>query len=123
MSGTAVLVGVVAVLVFDTLGSIASRRLEFAYSRLAPGSFLIYAIVGIAAGRSASLGTAAASGAAVAFVEATIGWMIAWRIGPGRPPPGVAVPASRLVRTVIVVTITGALFAGIAGGLVQLTSS
>jgi hypothetical protein len=119
MSGTAVLVGAIAVLVFDTAGSIASRQLGFAYSRLAPGSFLVYALVGMAVGRSGSLGAAAASGAAVAFVEATIGWMISWRIGPGRPP-GAAVPTVRLVGTIIMVTISGAFFGAIGGGLAQL---
>jgi hypothetical protein len=120
--GTAVLIGAVVVLAFDTVGAIASRRLGFAYSRLAPGSFLIYSLVGMAVGRSGSLGAAAASGAAVAFVEATIGWMISWRIGPGRPP-GVAVPATSLVRAIIIVTITGASFGVIGGGLAQLVTA
>jgi hypothetical protein len=44
-----ILLGAAAVLVFDTIGSLASRHFGFAYSRLMAGSFAIYSAAGFAA--------------------------------------------------------------------------
>jgi hypothetical protein len=111
-----VVVGALAVLVFDTVGSFASRRFGFAYSRLAPGSFLLYLLVGLATARTGSLGAAAIAGVIVALVEATVGWAISWCIGPGRLADEHAT-TTRIVGTVATVAITGAFF-GMAGGVV-----
>jgi hypothetical protein len=107
----AVLFGALAVLIFDAAGSFASIRFGFTYPRLAPGSFLIYALVGMAAGRTGSLDAAVASGAAVAFVEATLGWAISSRIR--RAYPHLA--ASRLLLIIVMVTTMGGFFGGVGG--------
>lgn len=73
-------------LVVDTLGAIASAKLGFPYSSLSPISLFGYAAAGFTAGRIGGRRAAAAVGSLVAFIEATIGWFISWRIGPGRPP-------------------------------------
>ena len=51
-----ILLGAAAVLVFDTIGSLASRHFGFAYSRLMAGSFAIYSAAGFAANAGGWLG-------------------------------------------------------------------
>ena len=79
-----VVFGLIAVVAFDVLASLASRKLSFWYGYATIGSWLIYVTVGLLAGRVASVRAATAAGAAVGFVEATLGWAISWLIGPGR---------------------------------------
>jgi hypothetical protein len=89
-----VIAGVVALLTFDTVGALASRRFGFAYPRLMIGSFFIYTLVGFAAAPSGSLVLAGFAGAVVALFEATLGWAISYATdgkggladgGPGHP--------------------------------------
>jgi hypothetical protein len=108
------LIAAIAVLAVDTIGAIASIHLGFAYSSLSPISMFIYAAAGFAAGRLAGLRAAVSIGAAVALIEATLGWFISWQIGPGRPPEEYAGVGAVLIA-IAVVTATGALF-GLVGG-------
>jgi len=101
--------GVTAVLLLDTAGSIASRVLGFRYARLVVCSFLIYLLVGLSTARTGSLGAATVAGAAVSFVEATLGWAIAWFLGPGRLTKEQAT-AARILRAIATVTMSGGLF-------------
>lgn len=105
------------VIVFDTVGSIASRQLRFSYVRLMPASFLIYGGVGFLAASFSTLIQAGLAASIVGLVDATVGWAISWAIGPGRLPKGQA-SLARIVNTiVIVVTIAGVL--GVVGGFVS----
>jgi hypothetical protein len=110
-----VVFGLIAVVAFDALAAVASRRLSFWYPYATIGSWLIYATVGLLAGRAASVRAAAATGAALGFVEATLGWAISWLIGPGRVSLDMyAVGIVALV--IVVVTLVGAGI-GALGGL------
>jgi hypothetical protein len=80
------------------------------------GSFAIYSVVGFVAAATESVTSAAAAGAVVGLVESTFGWAISWWIGPGRPAD-YPVTASRIVGTVVVVMILGALFGALGGSL------
>ncbi len=111
-----ILAGAAAILTFDTVGSLAARRFGFSYPRLMPGSFLIYLLVGMAAASAGSLAVSAFAGAIVGLVEATFGWAISWRIGPGRVPDEHA-SISRILATVVTVTLLGACFGAVGGGL------
>ena len=113
--GASVILGVVAVLVFDTLGSLAARRFRFAYPNLAPGSFAIYMVVGYAAGAAEPVSMGILAGAVVALIESTVGWAISWKIGPGRP--SVTPSLTVILRTVAIVTALGAVFGGLGGWL------
>lgn len=108
------LIAAIVVLVFDTVGAIASAQLGFAYSSLSPISMFIYAAAGFAAGRLAGLRAAVSIGSAVALIEATLGWFISWQIGPGRPPEEYAGVGAVLVA-ITIVTAMGAVF-GLLGG-------
>ena len=112
---TAILVGAATILAFDTVGSLASRRFAFAYSKLTIGSFAVYLTVGFAANAGASIVPSMFAGAAIALIESTAGWAISWKIGPGRPAENMS--TSRILQTVALVTILGAVFGGVGGWL------
>src|SRR5882672_10770959 len=112
-----IFLGGATVLAFDTIGSLASLRFRFPYSRLMFGSFAIYFVVGfVSAATRGSVTSAAVTGAVVGLVESTVGWAISWWIGPGRPADYPAT-GSRIVRTVVFVMILGALFVALGGSL------
>jgi len=100
--------GSLGILLFDTLGSLASKRFGFAYTSLTIGSMLIYAATGYFAGRTAPLATAALAAILVGVVEATLGWAISWKIGPGRTPSGLLTPADVVTALLFVVFLAGA---------------
>jgi hypothetical protein len=124
MSSQAVVLlgGISAVLALDTLGSLASRRRGFSYGRLAPVSYVIWALTGAAAARvnAAAVGSpfvaGAMAGGLVGLVDATLGWWISWRLGPGRLPPE-RVTARLMTQIVFLVGIRATAF-GAAGGLI-----
>jgi hypothetical protein len=109
-------IGCFAALVFDLLGATASRWLGFQYSRLAPGSYALYTATSVVAAHVGPFWIGIVAGATVAFVEATIGWAISWRIGPGRPPASTSLSRTRIMRVVGIVTMTGAAF-GLLGAI------
>ena len=80
------LAGVVLVLAFDAIGAlICARNPRLAYRNLWPLQFALYIIIGFVAGVSVlDPRYVGAIGALTGFVEATLGWAITWRIGPGR---------------------------------------
>lgn len=108
--------GVLAVLLLDTFGSLASRSLGFLYAKLSVVSFSIYFLVGIYAARDQAIAVGAFAGATVAAVEATLGWAVSWRIGPGRlaDQDGDALTVIRAALTVVSI---GALL-GLLGAMV-----
>ena len=113
------LLGALAVVVFDALGSYASVRFGFAYTKLSPGSSIIYGIVGFSAGRTGALHTGAIAAAIVAAIEATVGWAISWYVGPGRLAPGQATP-HRILSTVVTVSAIGAICGSAGAFLAEL---
>ena len=78
--------GTVAVLVFDTTASFASKGLGFPYAYASIGSVLIYAMVGYFTYRRCGLVRAVGAAVLVELVDATLGWFISWQIGPGALP-------------------------------------
>ena len=112
----AIVGGIVAVLLFDTLASWASAATGFAYTNVAPGSWLIYAAVGYVAARQRDLLAAVAAGAIVGLVDASAGWALSWAIGPGRLP-GLVLTPTRWIQVALIVVVTAAGMA-VIGGLV-----
>jgi hypothetical protein len=110
-----ILIGVFAVVIFDTIGSLASRSFSFPYSWLTVGSFLIYAGVGFAASKYDGLMFAPLAGAITSLVDSTLGWYISWIIGPGRP--ATEMDSTTIISTVLFVTVTG-VGTGFIGGLI-----
>jgi hypothetical protein len=116
-----VLAGVIAVLSLDTVGSFASQRLKFRYTRLAPASFLLWAAAAAIASQAGypdvikSIGFGALAGLIVGLVDSTLGWWISWQVGAGRLPPQL-VTSDRIVRIIFRVTMMAAGI-GAAGAL------
>ena len=111
--GSVVIIFGVSVLLFDTVGALASRYFGFPYSALTFGSLVIYMFLGWAVTSRQSITSAALTGALVAFIDATIGWAISWRIGPGK----VEATSTRIIGTVLTVTMLSAFFSGVGGVL------
>ena len=116
MNIVVIFLGGATALAFDTIGSLASLRFRFPYSRLMFGSFAIYFVVGFVTATSGSVTSAAVTGAVVGLVESTVGWAISWWIGPGRPAD-YPVTGSRILGTVVFVMMLGALFGALGGSL------
>jgi len=107
--------GVVAALAFDTLASLASLKYGLAYNRFAIGSIIIYAVTGALAGYFAGAFMALVAASTVGLVNATLGWYLAARLGPGRIPGG-NTPAQTSMRIVFVILVAAA--AGAVGNLI-----
>jgi Na+/H+ antiporter NhaA len=94
-------VAVVAVLLFETLGALAAKRWGFRYGNLTAPMWVLYLLLGLfvqVALLDVRLTVTVAAVAAV--VEATAGWAIAARIGPGRLEASGARIAAGLALTV-----------------------
>jgi len=107
--------GVVTVLLFDVMASVAARVLPFPYARASVGSYFIYLAVGFIAARAAGHSRAregAIAAAVAGFADASAGWALSWIIGPGRPPNGTISPIQWAVTAAVVV-----LFAALIGFL------
>ncbi len=100
--------GVLAALAFDTVASFASLSLGFPYAYASVGSIAIYATVGYVAFRQWSLARAVGAALLVEVVDATLGWYISWKIGPGALPIEQATPAIIAVSIVFVLVFAAA---------------
>lgn len=100
-----IIVGVTAVLVLDTLGSIMSKWLSFPYSRLSLIFLALWAMTAAIASQSGesalikSTGLGWAAGLIVGLVDSTLGWWISWQLGASRLKPELASP--RVIARVI----------------------
>jgi len=112
---SAILVGSLAVILLDAVGSLASRSLGFKYKSLVFGSWLLYATVGYFVGRGAGLWSCAFAGGVVGLVDATLGWAVSWWIGPGRPAAELSATAA--VSIVLIVGLSGAAFGWLGGAV------
>jgi hypothetical protein len=118
-----VLGGVIAVLSLDTVGSFASQRWTFPYTRLAPISCLLWATAAAIASRAGhpdlikSIGLGALAGFIVGLVDSTLGWWISSQLGAGRLPPQLFI-RDKIVRIIFRVTIIAAGI-GAAGALLS----
>jgi hypothetical protein len=115
-----ILGGILAVLVFDALASIASQSFGFAYASASIGSYLIYLGIGYFAARHASarpLAAGALAAAVAGLADASLGWMISSALGAGSLPAGVRLTATRWIGTALVVVVLAAAV-GALGGVV-----
>jgi hypothetical protein len=115
------LLGIVAVVVFDGVASLASVHFGFAYANATVGSAVVFAIFGLLAGYTRSLVISAVTGAIMGLADATLGWAVSWFIGPGRLPPGQLTIASwsKSAVTVVVIAMLYALIGGLVGSFLN----
>ena len=108
-------VAVPVMLGWEVVSAVLALALHIPHERFSPGDFLIYAATGFALARRRGVFAGPVGGAAIAAIDATLGWTISWWIGPGRPPGGFAHPAMVAVTIPIVIVIGGLL--GLLGGV------
>lgn len=101
---------------WEVIAAVLALTTGTAHERFAVGDYLIYASTGFAVGRRRGVFASPLGGAAIAAVDATLGWSIAWALGPGRPATGFSRPWL-LVATVLFVIGVGAAL-GVTGGVV-----
>ena len=110
------LLGMIAVVVFDAIASLASLAIGFNYEYSAFGSMVLYCAFGYWASRVRTILFALIVGALMGLVDASLGWAVSWILGPGRWEPGVlTLPTWALIA--LQVTAVGALCA-LLGGVV-----
>lgn len=112
-----VLAGAISVLLYDSIGAFIALSVGFDYALLAIGSCALYALFGFLAGRTSGWVYGLAVGALLGLIDSTIGWAIAWTIGPGEPTA--VINTLTIGVTVVFVTVVGAVL-GLVGGLISL---
>ena len=87
------LLGSIALLLaFDAAAAWLTRGNPAAYRRIWPAQFALYVVIGFVAMLALlDLRLVQIAGALTGFIEATVGWSITCRIGPGRVPKANAV--------------------------------
>jgi hypothetical protein len=108
--------GILAIILLDALGSIASKQLGFKYTSLAALSFIIYGAVGFFATKQSDLKTGILMAAATGFFDATIGWKISMMLGVNT---GVEVTPLLWFITIIFITGSAAVCGLLGGGLTR----
>jgi len=99
------------VVLFDAVGSLASRYFGFSYALLTPGSLLIYGTVAALVARRRNWVHGLLASTVLAFTDVTVGWAVSWVIGPGRPESGLT------PITVIGAAMTAFVLGGLAGAI------
>jgi hypothetical protein len=81
----ALLGSIAAIVGFDAIAAWLNRARPAVYRKLWPVQFGIYVAIGfVTMYATLDLRAVQVIGAIAAFVEATLGWAITWRLGPGR---------------------------------------
>ena len=82
------LLGMLAVVAFDAIASLASLAIGFNYEYSAFGSLLLYCVFGYWASSVRTILFASIVGALMGLTDASLGWAVSWILGPGRWEPG-----------------------------------
>ena len=105
-----IVAGMVTIVVIDTLAALASKYLGFKYKWAMVGSVALYVATGWFAQLSSPTASPGMAAAMVGVAESTLGWAIAWRLGPGKSPT-----EKHMVAQVVVAVFGGALIAAAVG--------
>lgn len=117
--GSFILLFGMIVLVFDGIWSIVAQRQGLEYGSLWWVSMIVYSVAGFCAARHAPWWAGWSVGAAVAGLDATVGWLLSALIGPGHP--GGNVTWGTIIVTIISVLLVGSI-AGVICALVARVS-
>jgi len=111
------LIGAIVIFLFDAVSAFISRSTGLAYAWFSIGSFLIQAGFGFLVGTRTKWFFGALMGAVLGLVESTLGWVISWNIGPGKPE--IEMNPVLIAVTIVFVIITAAIV-GLFGGALSL---
>jgi hypothetical protein len=111
---TPVIIAAAALLLpLDIVGALAGQPLGFPYTTLGAVSLLTYFTVGVMGAWRAQFGLGVIAAVIVGFLDATLGPLAAWMIGPG--PVGQTIPEPRIFAYGITVVTLIAAGAGLIG--------
>ena len=113
--GPVVLAAAALLVAGDVIGALAGKPLGFPYSPLGVVSLLIYFLVGFIGAWRASLAPGLLAAAVVGFLDATVGPLAAWLVGPGSLGQSVTEP--RIFAYSIAVATATAAVAGLVGAV------
>jgi hypothetical protein len=102
----------IIVVAFDGIWSVIAQKKHYSYSKGAIISFLIYALAGGVAAYQQSIWYGTISGLIVAGIDATVGWWLSAKIGPGQLPnlsKNTNIPFAILQTAVTVMVFGGAI--------------
>ncbi len=112
-----IVIGIIAVLLFDTLTAVISSSTGLRYEWFSIGSAIIAILFGFLVARQSRWFVGGLAGALLGFADSTVGWMISWTIGPGRPEPEMSI--AEIFFVIIFVTVETAVL-GLVGGALSL---
>ena len=118
------LFGVVVVVAFDAIASVASRSTGIPYEWATYGSWVLYTVLGYIAGRaspSTALKSAALAGVIIGLGDATLGWATSWALGPGRVAGGVSAVQWSFVAVIVTLLAIG--FGALGGSFARMQNS
>ena len=107
-----IVLGMLTIVIVDTLAALASKYLGFKYKWAMVGSVALYVATGWFAVKASPTPSPGMAAAMVGVAESTLGWAIAWRLGPGKSPT-----EKHMVAQVVVAVFGGALIAAAVGWL------
>lgn len=114
--------GILAILVFDILGSISSKVFDFDYSYLASISTLIYCTISFFTARQESLRKAVLCTTLMGIFDSTVGWLVTLLIDPNTGTTDIQ-PYSFIMVVVMVFSMAaaGAIMGFIGGGIAMIS--
>ena len=116
--GKVIPLGIIAILLFDLLASLAARRFGFPYARASIGSLIIYYAIGYFASREGGtrpLRNAAIAAAAAGLADASLGLAISTTLGVTPLAAGFG-PVRWIGTTMLVIALAAVI--GTVGGVV-----
>jgi cell shape-determining protein MreD len=112
------LIACIAILLVDVIGSVASRQLDFNYTKIWPTSLAVYAVLGFMLAKNETLLTTAWLTALLGVFDATIGWKVSILLdantGGLNNHPSQLVWAITIVGVAIYAAVVGLISGGIA---------
>lgn len=112
------LIACIAILLVDVIGSIASRQLDFNYTKIWPASLAVYGVLGFMLAKNETLLTTAWLTALLGIFDATVGWKASMLLnantGSINNHPSPLVWAITIVGVAIYAAVVGLISGGIA---------
>jgi hypothetical protein len=115
--GKVLLIAMMAIVLLDGLGAIASRLFDFNGALLSPISFILYGVFGYIGSKIKNLNTGVIYSAAIGLFDSTVGWKISMILKANTGSADNNPTLQEWTITIIVVTSIAALLGLIGGSL------
>ncbi len=102
-----IFIGLIAITLFDILGSISSRQMNFSYSYLGPISFTIYVATAFVIAKRAGKKAAIIGSGLLGMYDATVGWKLSIFFQANTGDQKIEITPTILITTIILVTLYG----------------